>query len=510
MELQHALYILIVFALNLFLTCLGVFSPVGAINVLVVGVTQMRDTIFVIIRIIFKPFVKQSPEEDEESLDLRNVLCVVPTYKEEANEVCVTLDSLVEQEESKLVHKRIIMVCDGFFRYNEIFSSMVLIETFQYKTYKQKLNEVNAFFATYKNSEIIVLLKSENAGKKDSLILIDSIFVDFTFVKIRHVLLKFYNIAHFNYIFHTDADCYLSPNTIRRSSRVLASNAKISGCTGIVLVPKEYCFWSLYQGFQYYYGQLIRRLTESYWGKPTCMPGCTNMINVGHDCIIEAASRYQKLPTKNYIFQIKNRLQGTDRRYTNCVLQYSKDVRIVTDSASHCFTIPPQSFRHFRSQRKRWTSNAITGYYFLLTGENLPWYVRLLAFIDLFRIHTSITRLISTGILLSHIHEVKLAQLIGMLVVFGIPNIFFFFHLIKFKGPKGYSLFLFTGGILSKFVSPFISVYMFLYCLFYFTDVSWGKTHGNTGSNTASQVDVPISASPDDPTKKDGEPETLV
>lgn len=497
---------LIVLLVNTCLTCMGIFSPIGIINMFVVGITQMRDTIFVLIRVLFKPFVKQSPEEDKNSIELRNVLCVVPTYKEEANEVMVTLDSLIAQEETNLVHKRIIMVCDGFFRYYEIFSSMILIESFQYKTYKQKMNAVNVFFSTYKDYDLIVLLKAENAGKKDSLILIDSIFVDFTFVRIRHTLLKFYNIAHFNYIFHTDADCYLSSNTIRRSSMVLASNTEISGVTGIVLVPQKYRFWSLYQGFQYYYGQLIRRLTESYWGKPTCMPGCTNMINVSHDCIIEASSRYQKLPSKNYIFQIKNRLQGTDRRYTNCVLQYSKDVRVVTDYESHCFTIPPQSFTHFRSQRKRWTSNAITGYFFLLIGTNLPWYVRLLAAIDLFRIHTSITRLVSTFMLLTHIQDLKLFQLIAMAVVFGIPNLFFFYHLLIFKGPRRYSLFLFTGGIVSKFVSPFISVYMFLYCLFYFTDVSWGKTHGNTGSQTQN---VPIEASPDDPTR-DGEPETLV
>lgn len=506
MDFQHCMYIAIVFLLNVVLICMGQFAPVGAINILVVGLPQMRDTVFIIIRVIFKPFVRQSTEEDEESLDLRNVLCVVPTYKEEAKEVVVTLDSLFEQEETNLVHKRVIMVCDGFFRYTDIFSSMVFIDCFQYKTYKQKLNEVKVFFATYKDNDLIVLLKSENAGKKDSLILIDNIFVDFTFVRIRHMLLKFYNLAHFNYIFHTDADCYLSPNTIRRTSRILASNPRISGATGIVLVPREYGFWSLYQGFQYYYGQLIRRLTESYWGKPTCMPGCTNMINVGHECIIEASSRYQKLPSKKYIFQIKNRLQGTDRRYTNCVLQHSKDVLIVTDSDSHCFTIPPQSFSHFRSQRKRWTSNAITGYYFLVAGSNIPWYVRVLAMVDLFRIHTSKARLFSTAVLITHIHELGLVQFIGMGIVFFIPYMFFIYHIVTFKGPKGYALFLFTGGVLSKFVSPFITVYIFLYCLFYFTDVSWGKSHGATESG---QAQAAVGESPDDPSKK-GEPETLV
>lgn len=493
----------VVLLLNVALTALGALTPIGLVNMFVVGITQMRDAIFVLIRVLFKPCVHQNPVEKEVSDELRNVLCVVPTYKEGSEEVMLTLNSLIAQEETKLVHKRIIMVCDGYFNYADIFSSMILIETFQYKTFKQKLNTVNVFVVTYNNYDLIVLLKSDNAGKKDSLILIDSIFVDYAFVHVRHCLLKFFNIVHFNYIFHTDADSFVTKNTIRRASLIMATNPKISGVTGIVLVPERYCFWSLFQGFQYYYGQLIRRLTESYWGKPTCMPGCTNMVNVSHDCIIEASTRYQKLPTKNYIFQVKNRLQGTDRRYTNCVLQYSKDVRLVTDGESHCFTIPPQSFNHFRSQRKRWTSNAITGYFFLLTGTNIPWYVRILAAIDLFRIHTCVTRLCSTFLLLTHIRDISVIQLVSICVVFGIPYLFFIFHVIRFKK---YGLFLFAGSIVSKFASPFITVYIFLYCLVNFTDVSWGKTHG-----AASCIPTNIGTqSPQEVRTKGDDRETLV
>jgi len=490
MHLQHALYMLFVFLLNTALITMGVASPVGIINMFVVGITHFRDTVFVLIRIIFRPCVKQIVHEDEESTQTYNVLCVIPTYKEESKEVTQTLDSLIAQEENGVVNKRVVMVCDGFFRYEEIFSSMILIESFQYKTFKQKANRVNVYFCTYNNYDIIVMLKYENAGKKDSLILIDSIFVDSSFQRIQHALLKFFNIPCFHYIFHTDADSVVSPSTLRRGSKIMESNHKISAVTGIVLVAKEYSFWSLFQGFQYYYGQLIRRLTESYWGKPTCMPGCTNMVNISHDCIIEASTRYQKLPSKNYLFQVKNRLQGTDRRYTNCVLQFSKYVRLVTDQESLCYTIPPQSFIHFRSQRKRWTSNAITGYFFLLFGSNIQWYVRCLAVIDLFRIHTSITRLVSTFLFLIHIKEIKTIQIIMMCLVFGIPYLFFIFHAIKMKG---YGFFLFWGSVLSKFVSPFITVYIFLYCLVNFEDLSWGVSHGATEEQKPlTEIDDPV------------------
>ena len=108
----------------------------------VVGITHFRDTLFVFIRILFRPCVRMQCEEDDDR-SLRNVLCVIPTYKENKKEVTATLDSLIAQEETNLVHRRVVMVCDGFLRFAEIFSSMILLESFKYKTYKQKLNQVS-------------------------------------------------------------------------------------------------------------------------------------------------------------------------------------------------------------------------------------------------------------------------------------------------------------------------------------------------------------------------------
>ena len=56
-----------------------------------------------------------------------NVLCVLPTYKEEVGDVTRTLDSLMNQKSERQrgggggsVEKRIVMVCDGFFYYAEV------------------------------------------------------------------------------------------------------------------------------------------------------------------------------------------------------------------------------------------------------------------------------------------------------------------------------------------------------------------------------------------------------
>ena len=155
---------------------------------------------------------------------------------------------------------------------------------------------------------------------------------------------------------------------------------------------------------------------------------------------------------------------------------------------------------HIRSQRKRWTSNAITGYFFLLTGTNIPFHVKILASIDLFRIHTCVTRLVSTALLMAHITDLQNIQIIMMVLVFGIPYFFFFYYALKLKR---YGLFLLAGSVVSKVASPFITVYNFLYCVYHFTDISWGLAHGAVNGEKI------VSVTEDYPVKED-DPETLV
>ena len=81
MKDQHAIYILAVFLLNTLLVVCSYVSPFGTIAIFTVGITHMRDTVFVMIRLLFKPFVVQAL--DNETYEVRTVLCVLPVYKEE-------------------------------------------------------------------------------------------------------------------------------------------------------------------------------------------------------------------------------------------------------------------------------------------------------------------------------------------------------------------------------------------------------------------------------------------
>lgn len=176
-----------------------------------------------------------------------------------------------------------------------------------------------------------------------------------------------------DYLLSVDADTTLGSGSIERIATALRSNKSVAAVAGMVLVPfKNFGFWNMFQGFQYYYGQVVRRATESLWGKVTCLPGAITMVNTHHPAVQAACECYSKLPSSNFLFQIKNRLQGTDRRLTNSIFQHSNDTHLVLDKTAHCYTVPPQSLVHFRSQRTRWISNVITGNWYLLVGTNVP------------------------------------------------------------------------------------------------------------------------------------------
>lgn len=255
---------------------------------------------------------------------------------------------------------------------------------------------------------------------------------------------------------------------------------------------------------------MIRKATESLWGKVTCLPGCITMVRAHHPAVVAACDRYNKLPSSNFIFQVKNRLQGTDRRYTNCVTQFSSDTYLVVDMWSDCYTVPPQSMDHFRSQRKRWTSNAITGNWFLMFGSNVPWYTRCLCAIDIFRIHTSVTRFCCTIQFFTALARkggsLTAVQLVMLGLVIALPYLFFLSTIVS-RGK--YGLFLLAGSIVSKICSPFVTIYIFVYAMvsagwsssilslisvsvflfqLNFADLTWGKTHG---SQPVAEAEVP-------------------
>lgn len=499
---QYYTYLGIIFFSNLVFIVTAIFLPLSTFNLIIIGLPQFRDTCFVLIRIVSLLFSRHDRRKHKDTP--RTIISVIPAYKEDPSDVLNTINSLsMPQNMNDVVQSGMVIISDGFMDYHEILGHIVRVYTFTYETYKRETNTCDVFLGrTSGGVEVLVFKKKKNAGKKDSLILMDDVLIleherENKFNIARQIVLEVFGIDHIDFIFHTDADTVLGDDCLERLSTIMLGNKKIAGVCGLVLVEKKKGFWNYFQAYQYSYGQIIRKATESVWGKVTCIPGCIGMVNVNHDAIVQACDRYNKLPSKDFIFQYKNRLQGTDRRYTNCVLQHSKDTYILLDMQSVSFTEPPQSFSHFRSQRKRWTSNAITGNFFLVFGKNIPFYTRMNCFVDIVRIHTSFTRFASTIQFFMNINDVEQQQVVMLFVVIALPYLFFLCSIVYlFK--IDYVCFLLLGSFMSKIASPFITLYIFTYAMIYFNDLTWGKTHGTEKNEQEEHHEEPEQKNDDD------------
>lgn len=473
---QHKLYGLSIILLNVVIFIITRLSPVELISRLVVGIIFIRDSIYVMIQLIHR-LVGKGYDGVGKSREKSNVLCVLPTYKEDIKEVKITLNSLLDQVDGdNKMNLRIIMICDGYFSYSNIFSDMTLMHVLPYNTFTKIENKVSIYKATYQECDVAILIKERNSGKKDSLILVDNIFVCNGFKEVKSTLLgNIFKVNKFNHIFHTDADTYITQNTVSVAKKILTTDREIAAVTGFVLVPAKFTFWCLVQGFEYYYEQIICRMTESCWGKLFILPGCINMVNIDSKCLVDASREFQRLPTKENIFQINDRLQGTDRRFTNCLLGTSNSMKLVFSPEMCSYTMPPQGFRHFISQRNRWMSNAISGYIYQITRTSSSWYMRLLALVELFYIHTCVTRLLLLLGVPSHLGNLETYDLVFTLSGIFIPYVFIIGRIVQ-SGMYGW--FLLAGCLVNVFVAPFLNICVFISCFINFTSVSWGKTHG--------------------------------
>ena len=200
------------------------------------------------------------------------------------------------------------------------------------------------------------------------------------------------------------------------------------------------------------------------------------MVKISDRSVVEASREFERLPSRTNIFEMNDRLQGTDRRWTSCLLNHSPKTNLLVSKDMICYTKPPQSLRHFISQRNRWLSNAISAHISLLTGTHSPWYVRVCALFELVHIHTCVSRAFSCILLLLNITQLNPVLLVSMRTFMLIPLLF---SIAQACRHGSYTWFLLTGCVVSLFVSPFLNAYVFISCMANFTNISWGISHGN-------------------------------
>jgi len=339
-----------------------------------------------------------------------NLVYFLCCYNETYDEIMTSLDSLAEQKSVDDHKKAIIVVCDGRVSgrgspgthlKEEILerpSSTLIPEA--YTSWDGAPMDVEVVKGQFRGLPIVCIIKNENRGKRDGLILVRSFLHKFNQRKSKptpsiHSPALFDKLANFleeasiqsvEYVVGIDADTRFDPECVVGFIQTVREGEQIIGVTGSIRVDNRTLSpWSiayLYQNAEYLVGQHRRRLRQSLTTRRvTCLPGCCQLLRVIEStCGDDILRKFGHYPRgTDGLFRTIRSMMSEDRDHVCLVLSENADVETRVCLASRAYTSAPHSFRVFLSQRRRWTLGPLTSDSLLVSRKSTGWIERVAA-----------------------------------------------------------------------------------------------------------------------------------
>lgn len=358
-----------------------------------------------------RPTYKSMPESPE------RIVMLIPCYNETKDEIRKSLDSLVAQTGIESHSKAIMIVCDGQVRgpgmektTAEYLMQDILIDSPEseyfpkaYLAWDQQYMDIACKSGTYGGIPYLCIVKKQNQGKRDSLILIRSFLYNFN---IRHTkptvimsnslfvrmtsFLETSGLSSVDSLIGMDADTVFEDDCVK--TLVDESHyPNTVGVCGYVLVDfsaGRWSAWRLYQSAEYTIAQALRRLHQSVvTGKVSCLPGCCQLLKIceetcGNEVLID---KFGYCPTiKDGLLTHIRATASEDRNHVCHMLSARPKVYTRQALKARAVTDVPSTWSVFLSQRRRWTLGATSNDLLLMFAPGVQWFERCLATINVF------------------------------------------------------------------------------------------------------------------------------
>lgn len=490
--------------------------------VAILGIVLIRFFLAVAYSIVMKIKTWQLVRSTTDSIP---VVLMATCYSEGREGLKSTLDSLCIQEYDK---KLIIVVADGFITgagndasTPEILKSLISPKqgsaTADMNTSPKqyisiaagasKLNYAEVHPGVYTvetktgkvSTDIILILKSENRGKRDSQMVIMSFF--------HHILyrtrltqldtdlhqkikgLTGMSPSEFEAVLMVDADTTVRQGAVRIMARTMHSDSSIMGICGETLISNKFGSWvTAIQVFEYYVSHHLAKGFESVFGNVTCLPGCFCMYRIkiqkNNRCtpilvsptVLHAygSDETKTLHEKNLL------LLGEDRYLTTLLLKNYPKKKLIFVPSALCDTIVPDKFSVLLSQRRRWINSTIHNLFELLRVDLCGTFfcsMQYVVLLELFGTLVLPAAVLFTGVLIvSSIVWVPVwIPLFLLFAILGLP-----FGLIFFTN---FNLFYIFWLVVYLISIPIWNFVLPMYAFWHFDDFSWGETRQITGDS---------------------------
>jgi chitin synthase len=202
------------------------------------------------------------------------------------------------------------------------------------------------------------------------------------------------NPTFYEYLFQIDADTVVAPDSATRMvSAFLDDTRIIAVCGETALTNAKASFVTMIQVYEYWISHNLSKAFESLFGSVTCLPGCFSMYRIraaetGKPLFVsrEIVEAYATIRVDT--LHMKNLLHlGEDRYLTTLLLKYHNKYKTKYIFAAHAWTIAPDSWKVFLSQRRRWINSTVHNLMELIPMNQLCGFccfsMRFIVFVDL-------------------------------------------------------------------------------------------------------------------------------
>ncbi|KAL1957464.1 hypothetical protein VTO42DRAFT_6032 [Malbranchea cinnamomea] len=295
------------------------------------------------------------------------------------------------------------------------------------------------------------------------------------------------NPSFYEFVFQVDADTVVAPDSATRMvSAFLHDTRIIALCGETGLNNAKSSVITMIQVYEYYISHNLTKAFESLFGSVTCLPGCFSMYRVrsadtGKPLFVsqEVVNDYSEIRVDT--LHMKNLLHlGEDRYLTTLLLKHHPKYKTKYIFNAHAWTIAPESWNVFLSQRRRWINSTVHNLIELIPLQQLCGFccfsMRFVVFVDLLSTvvqPVTVAYIVYLIVLLSLSKgTIPITAFILLAAIYGLQAIIF---ILRRKWEM-------VGWMIIYILAmPIFSLGLPLYAFWHMDDFTWGNTRIVTG-----------------------------
>ena len=297
------------------------------------------------------------------------------------------------------------------------------------------------------------------------------------------------NPTFYEFMLQIDADTVVAQDSASRMVAAFLHDTRLIGlCGETALSNAKASFTTMIQVYEYYISHNLTKAFESLFGSVTCLPGCFTMYRIraaetGKPLFVsrEVIESYSNIRVDT--LHMKNLLHlGEDRYLTTLLLKHHPKYKTKYTFYAHAWTIAPDSWSIFMSQRRRWINSTVHNLVELIPLQQLCGFccfsMRFVVFLDLL---STIIQPVTVAYIVYLIVLVSIGKAVVPLIAFVLLGAIYGLQAIIFILRRKWEM---IGWMIIYIIAmPVFSLALPLYSFWHMDDFSWGNTRVVTGES---------------------------